>query len=244
MSAKIIAVFNQKGGPGKTTVSIHIAGSAGLRGLRVLLVDMDRQATASKWVSMADENNPFPGSTINLAAMEGKMHKELRNHVEDYDLIVIDCPPAMHSAAPSSAMLIADLALIPSQPSPPDIWAAQEPKILVEQAKTTNESLIVRQVINLVEGRSLIEQTMIEAMREDEDIPFLKSVIKRRSAYRECALNGLTVHGLRAKPAIEEIETFVDEVFALIGIKKSLPKTKIKKSLAKTKPRNVEVTHV
>jgi chromosome partitioning protein len=56
------------------------------------------------------------------------MHREVRNYIDKFDVIFIDCPPAMNSAAPTSAMLISDLALIPVVPSPGDIWAAEAAK--------------------------------------------------------------------------------------------------------------------
>ena len=128
MSAKVITVFNQKGGCGKTTIAMQLAGSLGLRGFAALVVDMDPQGTASRWASAAAEGSDFPASVMSLAPMEGKMHREVKNHVEKYDFVFIDCPPAMNSAVPTSAMLISDLALIPIVPSPGDIWAAEAAK--------------------------------------------------------------------------------------------------------------------
>lgn len=93
MSAKIVTVFNQKGGCGKTTVSMHIAGTLGLRGNKTLLVDMDEQGTATRWASQAPEDKPFPASVIGLAPSGGAMHREVRKFVADYDYIVVDCPP-------------------------------------------------------------------------------------------------------------------------------------------------------
>ncbi|MFX6035817.1 ParA family protein, partial [Acinetobacter baumannii] len=71
VAAKIITVFNQKGGCGKTTVSMHIAGTLGLRGARSLLVDMDEQGTATRWAAQASDERPFPASVIGLAPSGG-----------------------------------------------------------------------------------------------------------------------------------------------------------------------------
>lgn len=92
MSAKIVTVFNQKGGCGKTTVSMHIAGTLGVRGCKTLLVDMDEQGTATRWAAQAPEEKPFPASVIGLAPSGGAMHREVRKFMADYDYIVVDCP--------------------------------------------------------------------------------------------------------------------------------------------------------
>ena len=55
MQTKIIACLNQKGGPGKSTICMHIAGTLGLRGFDVLVVDADKQGTAQSWATAAPE---------------------------------------------------------------------------------------------------------------------------------------------------------------------------------------------
>ena len=67
MAAKIIAVFNQKGGSGKTTTSTNIAGAFGLRGYRTMLVDLDEQGTATLSVGAAPDDRPYPAAISNLA---------------------------------------------------------------------------------------------------------------------------------------------------------------------------------
>src|ERR1700693_4650935 len=146
MVAKVITVFNQKGGCGKTTVSMQFAGELGLRGHRGVVVDMEKQDTATRWASQASDEEPFPAALSNLAAMGGKMHREIRSQIENYDYIVIDCPPAVHSPSPSSAMLVSDLALIPVVPAPADMWAVVAAKQLAANAQATNEILKVRLV--------------------------------------------------------------------------------------------------
>ncbi len=62
MTAKVITVFNQKGGCGKTTITMSLAGALTFRGYSCLVVDMDPQGTASRWASAAPEERPFPAS--------------------------------------------------------------------------------------------------------------------------------------------------------------------------------------
>jgi chromosome partitioning protein len=218
MVAKVITVFNQKGGCGKTTVSMHVAGTLGLRGHRVLVVDMDEQGTATRWASQAPDESPFPATLSNLAAMGGKMHREIRSQIENYDYIVIDCPPAVHSPSPSSAMLVSDLALIPVVPAPADMWAVVAAKQLAFHAQATNEVLQVRLVPNMVQKNTTLARETLDVLSEDTEIPLAVARLGSRSAYRECQLLGATVHKIsRARDAISEVESLVDEALALLS---------------------------
>ena len=219
MTAKVITVFNQKGGCGKTTIAMSLAGALGLRGYTALVVDMDPQGTASRWSSSAPETRQFPASVMSLAPMEGKMHREVRNHLESFDVIFIDCPPAMNSAAPTSAMLVSDLALIPVVPSPADIWAAESAKKLAAAAQANNEDLIARVVANMVQRNTSLAKDMMEFLVEDQDFPLLKSALGSRTAFRDAQILGSTVHQVqRATAAIEEVEAMADEVLGLLSL--------------------------
>lgn len=220
MTAKVVTVFNQKGGCGKTTLAMHLAGAMGLRGYSALVIDMDPQGTASRWASAASEEHPFPASVVSLAPMEGKMHREVKNLIDKYDAIFIDCPPAMNSAAPTSAMLISDLALIPVVPSPGDIWAAEAAKRLAESASATNESLVARVVPNMVQKITSLARDLMEVLAEDEDFPMTSGFLGSRAAFRECQIVGTTVHRVpRAQAAVAEVEALTDEVLKLLKLR-------------------------
>src|SRR5918992_1151210 len=116
MTAKILAVVNQKGGVGKTTLSMQLAGTLAARNQRVLVVDADPQGTASRWASSAPDDEPFSATVVSLAAAGNKLHREVVKLARDYDYIIVDCPPAVDSINSRSALLIADLALVPVIP--------------------------------------------------------------------------------------------------------------------------------
>jgi len=219
MTAKLITIFNQKGGCGKTTLTMNLAGALAQRGYTVLVVDMDPQGTANRWASAAPDERPFPASVMSLAPMEGKMHREVRNHLETHDVIFIDCPPAMSSAAPTSAMLVSDLALIPVIPSPADIWAAEAAKKLAEAAQVLNSDMRTRIVANMVQKSTSLAQDLMELLEEDKVFPLLKASFGLRAAFREAQILGSTVHLVpRAKAAIEEVEAMTSEILALLKL--------------------------
>ena len=77
MTAKVVTVFNQKGGCGKTMVSMQLAASFALRGLRALLVDMDKQGTSTIWAGQGGAEKPFPATVISLAPLREKLIGEI-----------------------------------------------------------------------------------------------------------------------------------------------------------------------
>src|SRR6202012_4362145 len=107
--------------------------------------------------------------------------------------IVIDCPPAVHSPSPSSAMLVADLSLIPVVPAPADMWAVVAAKQLAAQAQATNEGLKIRLVPNMVQKNTTLARDTLGVLAEDDEIPLLKAWLGSRAAYREWQLRGATV---------------------------------------------------
>ncbi|RQR65221.1 AAA family ATPase [Burkholderia sp. Bp9015] len=215
MAAKIIAVFNQKGGSGKSTTSTNVSGALGLRGHKTLLVDLDEQATATLSVGAASEESPFPANISNLAKSP-RPDREIIKHVNDYDFIVIDCPPAIRSTAPSVALLIADLGLIPVGASGGNLWAVQEAKKLAMTAQITNPDLKIRSFANMDQNVKIVQQ-IFEAAAGDEDIPMFKTRIGFRAAYKEAEVSGQTVLQMKgAKAAHKELNALVDEILEVL----------------------------
>lgn len=218
MLAKIIAVCNQKGGSGKTTVSMQLAGTLAKRGHKVLVVDADPQGTATRWAASADDETPFPASVVGLSAANAKVHREVKKFVEDYDFIIIDCPPAADSPVPQSALLIADLAVVPVIPSPLDMWAAVGIRQVIENVSSLNEQLQARLVINQSQPNTNLTREVMEILPEF-GLPYCQTYLRQRVIYRQSAAFGQTVHnfGGRADSAIDEIERLTDELLEIIA---------------------------
>lgn len=213
--AQIITIANQKGGCGKTTIAMGLAGTYGLRNKKVLVVDADLQGTATRWAGSAPDETPFPAAVMGLAAVGGKLHREVKKYIDDYDVIVIDCPPAVDSAAPQSALLISDVAIVPVVPSPADLWAARGIKQIIENAADINESLCPLLVANMVPRTALGRDAL--STLEDFGIPLARSTLGQRTAYREAVLYGCPVQSLgsKARNASDEIDALADEIWIL-----------------------------
>ena len=218
MEAKIITVANQKGGSGKTTVSMQLAGSLAKRGNKVLIVDADPQGTATRWAASADEDKPFPANVAGLSAAGGKVHNEVKKYIHDYQFIVIDCPPAVDSPVPQSALMISDLVLVPVIPSPADLWAAAGIQKLIENISDLNEGLQSRLVANMCQPNTNLAKDALEVLN-DFGITLSDSPLHLRTAYRQSAVFGGTVHdmGSQASAAIEEIDKLTNEVLNILG---------------------------
>jgi chromosome partitioning protein len=220
MTAKIIAVVNQKGGSGKTTVSMQLAGAIARREKKVLVVDADPQGTATRWAASADDDAPFPASVVGLSAANAKVHREVKKFVDDYDCIIIDCPPAADSPVPQSALMIADIAIVPIIPSPLDMWAAVGIRQVIQNVADLNESLQSRLVLNQCQPKTTLTQESLEILPEF-GIALAESQIQHRQVYRQSAVYGQTVHDMASKAtaAIKEIEALTNEVCGLIKLK-------------------------
>lgn len=217
MAAKILAIVNQKGGSGKTTVSMQLAGALARRQNKVLVVDADPQGTATRWAASATDEEPFPASVVGLSAASAKVHREVKKFIDDYDYIIIDCPPAADSPVPQSALLIADLALVPLIPSPLDMWAAVGIRQVIENVGDINESLQARLIINQCQPHTTLNQDISEILPEF-GIKLAENTIRHRQVYRQSAVFGQTVHNLgsKAKAAIKEVEQLTDEVLSIL----------------------------
>ena len=110
----IIAVCNQKGGCGKTTIAINLAQAYVADGHDVLFLDLNPQGSASDWRSIDPGLVPgFPVQEIE----RGDLLRQARALRRQHDVIIIDCPP-QYAAASAAAIRVADLVLVPVQPSP------------------------------------------------------------------------------------------------------------------------------
>jgi len=215
---KIISVANQKGGAGKTTLSMLLAGVCAQRGWKVLVVDADPQATATRWASAAPEGSPFPATVCGLAAAGEKVHREVKKYVGAFDLIFIDCPPAVDSPVPLSSFMIADLVLVPVLPSPADVWATRAIETLISNAQDFNATLQARIVPNRVKENATIARESLKFMRNNFKLQCTRSVLGDRTAYQQSVAMGTVVNQLKASKAAGEVDVLVNEVIDLLGL--------------------------
>ena len=208
----IVAFLNQKGGVGKTTLAVHIATAFAQRGRKVLLVDADPQGSSLDWSASRQIEPLFP--VIGLPTKT--LHKEMPAHLANYDDIIIDGPPRVNELA-RSAIIAADVVIVPIQPSPYDVWAAKEIVDLLSEAavfKETQKSAFVinRKIVNTAIGRDVVEALA------SYQLPVLNAQISQRVTFAESATQGSTVLEVAPQSAAStEINRLADELIALRG---------------------------
>ncbi|HEY5644708.1 MAG TPA: ParA family partition ATPase [Pseudomonadales bacterium] len=208
MGTHVIAVINQKGGAGKTTLSMNLAAGLTRHGDTVV-IDLDPQGSSRQWASMGSA--PFPAT---IKQINGNWDaRTLHHNFRAYRHMVLDCPPSLESHASMQALRACDVALIPVLPSPVDLWASMKLPEEIEEARKANPNIRAFLVLNQLEPRSALSAAMRDALTEF-GLPVLNAGIRRRAAYRNAALEGLSVYqmGGRGTRAVEEMEAIIEEV--------------------------------
>lgn len=202
----VVAVLNQKGGSGKTTIATHLARAWQLSGKDVLLIDSDPQGSARDWASVR-EDHPLPVVGIDRPTID----RDLKS-VAKKDVIVIDGAPQAADLA-ISAIKAASFILIPVQPSPYDIWATSDLVDLVKQRMELVEGkLKAAFVVSRAIKGTKISGEISEALKGYQ-LPILNTVITQRVIYPSSAASGTTVLDVDINSeAAKEINCLMEEI--------------------------------
>jgi chromosome partitioning protein len=223
----VIAVANQKGGCGKTTVAMSLAGVLSAEAnLQVLLIDADPQASAQQWAMRAGE----AGLTFEVMTHPHEdIHRKIREMAgKGFDVIFVDCPPGASQVVTGKdsqtsisrmAILAADLVIVPVRPSMLDYLASHQLLPLLKDVATLKEKQKVFIVVNgKAPGRT---RTGTEALAVAEeifridgaDVHVLRSEITTRQAFVLAPTVGKTVTGYEPDgKAASEIRNLAEEL--------------------------------
>lgn len=217
---RTIAVLNQKGGTGKTTVSANLAAAAHLAGKRTLVLDLDRQGSAFDWYSARGEGSKLDGLSV-VRTDKALSVPKFRELSRGYDVVVCDGPPRLGDVTRSAAVA-ADVVVIPLRAGPLDWWAASETIEVLDSADEIRIELgrqPVRRlfVLNGVAPNTRIMRQALDAIASTGG-ELAPVTIGNRVAFPESMFTGECVlTTVAGTPAADEITRLYEAVMETSG---------------------------
>lgn len=212
----VVVVANEKGGTGKTTIATNLAILRAQQGADVLLVDADPQGSASEFVRVREDEQVCP--TITSVAVSGRgVSSEVRKLIPKYQDIVIDAG-GRDSAGLRSALVVADVLIVPFLAGQYDVWAVEAMDMVVGEALGLNSEMKPFLLMNKQDTnpRIVLGNEAAEIANGLQNLKLLEIRIGYRVAYRRSAAEGRAVNELDKKDAkaISEMDILYQEVFA------------------------------
>lgn len=220
---KIILVGGEKGGTSKTTTAVNLAALCALAGKDVLLVDTDRQESASTWaatraMTRAEQDLP-PDMTC--VAKTGKVGYDLEQLSHKYDVVIVDSG-GRDSIELRQAMAVCDFMLILTRPSQFDTWSLDKMAMLLKDVEERVGAKIPAKVLLAAAStnpavKEAEELRALLASDYADDFGTMFANTTDRIAYRRAARNGMSVMELprnqQDQTAMEEVQRLYKEVF-------------------------------
>jgi len=208
----IWTIAAQKGGEGKSTLVTNIIIYFLLEGLKVALVDADRQGTCKNWSDDRRGNKKL--KSVDTFSVYGEIQDKLKELRKEYDVVVVDV--AGHdSTEMRAALLVSKLAIIPVLCSQPDLDTMPKMENIVKDAKKFNKNLKTFLLLSRTPTNPRIKEVR-EAIEflTDFDLKLLKSKIAERKVFRDAISKGISVFEVKDKKnkGALEMEKFIKEV--------------------------------
>ncbi|MBW9146866.1 ParA family protein [Clostridium sp. CM028] len=222
MMAQIIAVSNQKGGVGKTTSTLNLGVALTQLGKKVLMIDLDPQASLTISIGLEPENLEktiynaliddmdikklilfnellyFVPSTIDLSAAEMELVSEVGREFklrealdpvrEDFDYVLIDCPPSL-GLLTINALVACDVVIVPMAPEYLALRGFNLLEKTMAKVKKLNKKLALMAIlITLYDSRTTHHKDVVEELRKS--YPVFHSMIKKSIKFPDAVLAG------------------------------------------------------
>ena len=184
--ANVIAILNPKGGAGKTTIALHLARALKEHGT-VLLVDSDPQGSARDWAEQGG-GDLFPIVGVDRA---GALKSTINQLASGYEWVVIDGAAKLEEMA-AHAVSVADLVIIPIQPSPLDLWACESLVSQIKQRQIITDGIPTAafQITRAKKGTNLAKE--VRQVVADYELPLLDGNIHDRTIFAKALSDGIT----------------------------------------------------
>jgi chromosome partitioning protein len=208
---RTIALINQKGGVGKTTVALHLAAAFWQHGRNTLILDLDPQASAAEWHDARSAEMPHVESIQPARLAKVVEHaREIATGV-----LILDTAPHAEATAIEAARC-ADLVLVPCQPSIMDLRAMRKTIELLKLVKVPAFA-----ILNGVPAHGVVADEAAEMIETGLGLPVCPIRLGDRVAYNRCLISGQTAqefepHGKAARE-IEQLHTWTCEQVGMMS---------------------------
>ena len=217
--AYVIAVLNQKGGVGKSTLSTNLSTAYARRGRKTLLADADSQGTARNWRSTGPTTEEQGAAFPDVVGADTAESIETLTGTEvagAFDVVVIDGPPGVSKGGPGevtvAALKAADLVLIPVRPSGADLWATSDLAELVQTRQDATGAPDAAFVVTQADSRTNVAEEIGGALGK-LGLPALDARCGFRVAYTKALGQGVAVEDVNpGGKAAGEIEAILNEI--------------------------------
>ncbi len=209
MPGKVIAVVQQKGGSGKTTLAVNLAVCCVRRGLTVALLDTDPQGSLGRWFMARRERLGEAGMEFSTSSAWGVSY-ECEKLKRSVDIVIVDTPPKV-DADLRPALREADLILVPVASSHVDLWATDG---VLDLAARENKAAWL--VLNRVRANTRLSEDVARAAGE-LTAELAASQLANRVVYAETLGQGLGAEEAGTKIVKDEVAAFTDEVLARLA---------------------------
>lgn len=206
----VISFLNQKGGVGKSTLSINVAACLALLGQKVLLIDADKQGTATTWVSLRQDTK---FQVVSMA--RENMARDALRIAADFDFTIIDGPPQAETIS-RSCIVASDLVVVPIEPGGASRWSSDLTVRQLKEAQELKPTLKCGFVVSRKIGSTVLGRDT-RLMAGDAGIPIFDTEIEQRIAYAEALTMGKTIFEWSGGgPAVIDIQNLTHELLEVL----------------------------
>lgn len=216
----IIIIGGQKGGTGKSTVATNLAVALQRAGRDILIVDADRQRTASRWAGRRQNDEALP--SITATECTGNIFHNLRDLCRRYDDLLVDAG-GHDSVELRSALGIADHLYSPVQASQADLETLGTMTELVEQASAINPRLKAHLLLTRTPTNPSVSDTRdaLELLATYPAFDICRAIIRDRKAFKDAMFFGKGAVEMADPKAAAEIDALANEVMDHAEIRRS-----------------------
>lgn len=188
----IIAVMSAKGGTGKSTITLNLAGILCSLDKKVLVVDADPQGSIAQWAEKTAQNAPEV-----LVETSPADNKKLKKIARKYEYVLFDSPPTFRKRI-RAVMRLADKLIVPVCPGMADLWSTEKMMEVFFEEKKKNAGLDARLLISRIDRRTRQGREFRDQL-EGLNIPIFMTEIPQRAIYNEAWLQCATIDTLQPR---------------------------------------------